>query len=575
MNVAANTSNDGVYLLALGKVHAISRVMLLFLLLAAVQTSSAQEFDLLPDIVASPFVVRATIVTSGLPVQNEMVTEVFTQRVGPTDLAVIPDGSGDVVVSAYGGTAHRIDSSGNVDPQLFLDLVNESSPSYSTNFDIGGAHGFTSIAFHPNFSTAGSPGYGKFYTIESEVIDSGTPDFVTSTEMTRHHDDAVYEYTLADPSQRFCDSACAESKREIMRVLQPGWHHNLGDLLFDQDGLLFIASADGSTSRPFEPFMSDNSQQLETVFGNILRIDPLGTDGRNGQYGIPSTNPFVDTDGVLEEIYAFGFRNPYRLDMDLETGDVYTTDTGERRIESAYKVQAGGNHGWNLKEGSFVYDKVTKLVAPDVDSDGSGIGDVAEDNDLVEPIFEYDRDFGRSIIGTVLNRDPELAYLGETLVFGDFTGRLYYGDLATGEEFEFQFTDDSDRLPLQIHSVNFAADGEIRVLGIQRSSEGFEGIIVGLEPCFGDAIPGDFNTDGEVSFSDFLILSQHFGESDRTFAEGDATCDSEVRFEDFLVLARNFGREEAAAVPEPGGTLMIGLSILCLMQSRLSLRERT
>ena len=384
----------------------------------------------------------------------------------------------------------------------------------------------------------------------------------------RHHDDAVYEYTLSDPLLPTCDQACADSKREVLRVLQPGWHHNLADLLFDGDGNLFIASGDGSTSRTFAPFMSDNSQQLDTVFGNILRIDPLGTDGRNGQYGIPTTNPFVDDDNALDEIYAYGFRNPYRLEIDDQTGDLYATDTGELRIESAYRVVPGGNHGWNLKEGSFVYDKTTKEVTPDLDLDGSGVGDVSEAHGLIDPLFEYDRDFGIAIIGSALNRDPSLTYLGDALVFGDFTGRLYYGDLATGEEFEFQLTDDSDSLPFQIHSINTSADGGIRVLGIQQTPDGFDGVIVGLEPCYGSTITGDFDRSGVVDFEDFLILSENFSEDERDFAQGDANCDGSVRFEDFLTLSSHFGESQAVAVPEPTSFRYLLLAVCPLLMMR-------
>ena len=326
------------------------RTALLSLCLFATKPLCAQRYDLLPDIQPSPFRVKASLLTSGIPVENEMVTEVFTQRVGPTDAAVIPNGSGDVIVTAYGGTAVRVNASGLRSNELFLDLRNPNSPTFSENFDIGGAHGFTAFAFHPDFGKLNAPGFGKFYTIESELVNSGQPDFVDSTKSGRHHDDVVYEYTLAVPLVTFCDRVCADSKREVLRVLQPGWHHNLADLLFDSQGNLFISSADGSTSKQTPPFMSDNAQRLDTVFGNILRIDPLGRNSRNRKYGIPASNPFVGDINALEEIYAYGFRNPYRLDRDPVNGDLYTTDTGETRIESAYRVVPGGNHGWNDRQ---------------------------------------------------------------------------------------------------------------------------------------------------------------------------------------------------------------------------------
>ena len=541
------------------------RAVLLSLILCAVKPLCAQRYDLLPDIQPSPIRVKASLLTSGLPVEDEMVTEVFTQRVGPTDVAVIPNGSGDAIVTTYGGTAVRVSASGLRANEMFLDLRNPASPTFSEAFDVGGAHGFTAFAFHPDFGNLYAPGFGKFYTIESELVDSGKADFVDSAQLGRHHDDVVYEYTLAVPLLSFCDQVCADSKREVLRVLQPGWHHNLADLLFDDQGNMFISSADGSTSKRTPPFMSDNAQRLDTVFGTILRIDPLGTNSSNGKYGIPTSNPFVGDASALEEIYAYGFRNPYRLDIDPITGDLYTTDTGETRIESAYRVVPGGNHGWNLKEGSFVYSRESKQVSPDHDFNGSGVGDLAEANQLVEPIFEYDRDFGIAIVGSALNRDPELSYLGDVLVFGDFSGRLYYGDLATGQEYEFQLTDDSDALPMQIHSINAAADGGIRILGIRQTEDDFDGIIVGLEPCYGDALLGDFDRNGNVGFADALTLLHNYSGIGKTFSHGDATCDGVVSFDDFLILARNYGRGFVVAVPEPSSPLGVLLAMLGLL----------
>ena len=111
----------------------------------------AQQFDLLPDIQPSSFRVTARSFSNQLPVESEMVTEVFTQRVGPTDLAEIPNGTGDLVVTNYGGSAYRLRADGSNTGMPFLDLSSTDSPSFNDNFEVGGAHGFTSIAFHPDF----------------------------------------------------------------------------------------------------------------------------------------------------------------------------------------------------------------------------------------------------------------------------------------------------------------------------------------------------------------------------------------------------------------------------------------
>ena len=316
----------------------LAAVFLIFCFMPYCNVTLGQEFDLLPDIQPAAFEVHATVLTNSLPVEQEQVTEVFTQRVGPIDLVSIPGPGDDILVATYGGFVYRMNpTTGNLQETPFLDVGTASSPTYNPNFEIGGAHGFSSIAFHPDYADPSTAGFGKFYTLEAEQLNSGTPDFVDSTQPGLHHDDVLYEYTMASLSDTHCNEECHSSKREVLRILQPGWHHNLGDLAFDTDGLLYVSSADGSTSRRTAPFMSDNSQTPSTIFGNILRIDPLGSNSQNGEYGIPASNPFVNDDSFLNEIWAWGFRNPFRISFDSETGDLYTTDTGELRIESAYR----------------------------------------------------------------------------------------------------------------------------------------------------------------------------------------------------------------------------------------------
>ncbi len=374
-----------------------------------------QLVDPLPDIPTGAISVRVKVVSADLPVESVQTNpDGFTQVVGPTDLAEMPNDSGHLAIANYGGRVALFDSSGVEFATPLLDLNNPLSPSHNLDFSIGQAHGLTSIAFHPGFADDTSAGYKKFYTLEPETASSGVPDFggdnFPSLRPGAHHDEVLYEYTMSTPTVTTCGEDCI--KREVLRVLQPGWHHNLGDLAFDADELLYISSGDGSTSGTTAPIMSDNSTVLTNVFGKVLRIDPLGNDSANGSYGVP-TNPFMDgPQGNVDEIYAYGLRNPYRLSFDADNGDLYASDTGEVSIESVDRVVAGGNHGWNLKEGSFLYDPINRGVSIDTDADGDGMGDIAQANGLIDPIFEYDRDDGRSIIGGVLyecNRSPASA----------------------------------------------------------------------------------------------------------------------------------------------------------------------
>ncbi len=552
-----------------------SNARLFFLTLALVaafdKVSVGQLDDPLPDIPAGTVAVTARLYASGLPVEQEFVTEVFTQRVGPTDLAEIPNGSHNLVVTTYGGRVFLLPPSGVPNTTPFLDLMSPASPTYSENFEIGDAHGLTSIAFHPEFTKLDSPGFGKFYTLEAEHESSGEPDFFRSVKMVgAHHDDVLYEYTLASPDDSSCDTACYASKRELIRVFQPGWHHNLGDLAFDENHYLYVSSGDGSTASTNPPIMSDNATLLTNVFGKVLRIDPFGSNSANGRYGIPATNPFVDGPGEnVDEIYAYGLRNPYRITVDRATGDLYSSETGELEIESINRIGIGTNHGWNLKEGSFVYDKTTREVSVDVG------GALAAEHGFTEPIFEYDHDDGRAIIGGVMYRGSNIPSLYGSFVFGDFDGKLFYGEPATGNEYKFSFAPTSDPLPLAIHSINEDLAGNVYVLGIRQLGDGYDGIIVRLSPddrcdfnsdfaCdlddldamyegfdlpLGSAVtPGvndqfDLNLDGVVDAADldqWLVSAAAFSGFASPFTQGDTDLDGQVDVHDLNRMGLNW-----------------------------------
>ncbi len=254
--------------------------------------------------------------------------------------------------------------------------------------------------------------------------------------------------------------------------------------------------------------MSDNSQTLSTVFGKVLRIDPLGDNSSNGRYGVPADNPFVDgPGGNVDEIFAYGLRNPYRLEFDTRTQQLYASETGENFVESVEAIVEGGNFGWNVKEGSFLYDKTNRHVAADIDTDGNGIGDVADQLGLIEPVFEYDRGDGIAIVGAVPYQGELVPSLDNKLLFADFSGKLFYGDLETGEDFRLNVNDAGYGVPLNIHSVNRDSEGEIYVLGIVRQGEtDYAGVIVKVYAA--PSVPGDVNGDGELNAIDIDLLSR-------------------------------------------------------------------
>ncbi len=521
-----------------------------------------------PDAVDAPFSVRAGVFASQLPFETVVRSPSFIQRIGATDQIPHPGGGGRTVVTTLGGSVLTLDSSGQVSGS-FLDLSTAGSVSENPDYFWGTAHGVTAMAFHPDYANPGAQGHRKFYIVETETLNAGTPDFFESEAFSNNapggidgqHDEVLYEYTMSSVGSDVCDAGCAATKREVMRVAQPAWHHNIGDIEFDANNLLYISAGDGGVDSPPGFLFSNNSQRLDRFFGKIHRIDPFGSNSANGQYGIPASNPFADgPGGNVDEIYAYGLRNPYRLDFDPVTGDLFASETGEVSIESVNRIQQGGNHGWNEKEGSFLYRESDRSVSPDVDANGNGIGDVAEQMGLIDPVFEYDRDDGAAIIGGVFYRGTRIPELQGMYVFADHgglatsarNGKLFYGDPATGQVFNFQFENDyfplplnneGNPLPFEIHSVATDADGEITVLGMIQNADGtFESTAIRIAP----SLSSDFDGDGEFGCPDVdgLVAAIAGGSGPLQF---DLTADGEVDQDDLNAWLSEAGEEELAS----------------------------
>ena len=348
-------------------------------------------------------------------------------RVNYREFAVIPDvngqaarmnllvdepGSRRLFLNDMRGPLYRISYDGR-DVSLYVDT---NDPKWGAVVQSGGRErGFQSFAFHPDFTHRGAPGYGKFYTWTDVTDTTRTPDFAP-TGGGRSHDIVLLEWTARTPTAATYDG---DPPRELLRLHHPYGNHNAGQLAFNPRaernradyGMLYVGNADGGSGG--DPH--NMAQNKGSIFGKILRIDPLGRNSKNGKYGIPADNPFVRTNesGVLPEIYALGVRNPQRFGWDSKNGALYVADIGQNMVEELSPVTAGANLGWNIWEGSFRFGR-----------GGLDLNNPRSDAAMTYPIAEYDhRDpilQGRAAVtGVIVYRDGNIRQLRDRIIFGD------------------------------------------------------------------------------------------------------------------------------------------------------------
>ncbi len=467
---------------------------------------------------------RGDFTVAGIPIaetiaKGDITIELETVASGipsPVDLKSFPDGSGRLAVVDQAGKVHILVGGGLL-ATPFLDV----SPRLVSPLGIIGSHdendfderGLLGLAFHADFADPGKPGYRRLFTYTSEPV-SGPADFTTDPPPTTvNHQSVVAEWRVNTLNP---DTVDTTSRREILRINQPQFNHNGGMLAFGPDGYLYISLGDGGAGNDVGDGhgASGNGQNKNTVHGSILRIDPLdpsmttgSSDGpsANGRYRVPADNPFVGASGV-DEIYAYGLRNPFRFSFDEATGRLIVGDVGQNRVEEIDIVVKGGNYGWNLKEGSFRFDPATGGVSTDL----SGLPP-----DLIDPVAEYDHDDGISIIGGYVYTGTAIPELAGKYVFGDFSrslgspdGRLFYADLPTGQIVEFRIGPTDRDLGFFVKGFGIDAEGEVYVLASANLGPyGTGGVVLKIVDLCTSRLIGDVNRDCIVDFRDFALLA--------------------------------------------------------------------
>lgn len=460
------------------------------LLAIASACSVARLSDPLPDVHRGNAVLRFERVVSPLALD-----------VVPTDIAAPDDGSDRLFVATLTGTVLVVQPDGT-----FSTLLDATNTSTLIRF---GAHGMTALACHPGFADPQSPGHRRLYVIITETPGAGSSDFGTGNS----HTDVLYEYRIDEDDPNAADPT---TRREILRVRQNLIDHNMSDLAFGPDGMLYIPIGDGGNSTP----TSFRAQDPEDIKGSVIRIDPLGltgSPGANGQYSIPDDNPYVGKAG-LDEIYAIGLRSPYRITFDRDTGDLYVADVGQINIEELSLVTKGANLGWNLKEGSFLYDTSTQGVSTDPSPDPT----------LTEPLAQYDHDDGRSIMCGFVYRGSAVPSLEGVMLLGEFQGPGFGSDSrgrlllydASKQSLEFASVEHVE-VPRFIYTIGEDANGELYVGGSDqtRSYNTILRLVEVSRPC---ANTLDLNDDGVVDIDDLYEWEQ-----DPTDLDGDNDADEQ------------------------------------------------
>ncbi|MGW0646333.1 PQQ-dependent sugar dehydrogenase [Streptomyces badius] len=338
---------------------------------------------------------------AGAPAQqvSASLTEVARTQ-SPSAGAAGPDGT--VWIAERAGSVRVLDDSGLGEP--VLDISDETTTD--------GERGLLGVAFDKTFT--------HFYISYTDLEGTSTID----------------EFAVEGGQLR------TDTRRTVLTQTQPYANHNGGDIKFGPDGYLYIALGDGGSGG--DPH--GNGQELGTLLGKLLRIDPSGGD----PYAIPADNPFVDDANAKGEIWAYGLRNPWRFSFDAGTGDLLIGDVGQSDWEEIDRAPAdsegGENYGWASMEGTHPFRGGT------------------EPANHVPPVYEYDRTgLGCSVTGGFVYRGDALPDLRGSYVFSDYCdGTLRTLQLENGE---VTGVGDLGVSGGEVISFVEGGDGELYVLG--------------------------------------------------------------------------------------------------------------
>lgn len=276
------------------------------------------------------------------------------------------------------GKIWLLEKNGNADGKsLFADCATEL-------FNERGPNGLLGLAFHPKFRD------NHKYYLKHQIMEDGK---ITTVLVEK----------IAAPDHRR-DSG--EPSRRLLKIVSVTQDHSGGCIEFGPDGYLYLAM--GDTGPQQDP--NGHGQNLQLFLAKILRID---VDKRDDglPYAIPPDNPFVDRTDARPEIWALGFREPWRFTFDALTGDLWVGDVGQDRVEEVAIVRRGENHGWNVYEGFEPFSNRYRK----------------ENANYVAPVFAYRRKYGNSITGGYVYRGDKNSSFYGVYICGDYTSKRIWG----------------------------------------------------------------------------------------------------------------------------------------------------
>lgn len=316
----------------------------------------------------------------------------------PLLLARCP-GSSRLFIGEQSGVLYSFVDHPDSKADLFCDLRKELKTVHllSEAKEVESVYG---LVFHPQFEK--NRQCFVCYTLQGK--NSREPNLKDGTRVSR------FSVTATDPPR--IDPA---SEEIVLTFLQGG--HNGGDLHFGPDGMLYISTGDASGPNP--PDTLNTGQDISDLHSSILRIDVDQADVGQ-KYAVPKDNPFVALQGARPEVWAYGFRNPFRMSFDRQTGELYVGDVGWDLWESIHRIEKGGNYGWSATEGPQTIKAGQVGPTP-----------------IHPPLIQLPHTIACSITGGYVYRGQKFPELRGAYLFGDWeTRRLWAARFQGGKTTE-------------------------------------------------------------------------------------------------------------------------------------------